>query len=99
MKNGRIIHIQPEVRNNHLIVTAEVENGETKVRAILPQRETATLVPRYILLGKEKQASHSLLLSISTLLLNFTIGRKVRLYEYQGVTYCGFLDWRSVKFT
>jgi hypothetical protein len=98
MKKLHIQTVEADALEEHLRVFAHIVDEEgAKTRAELPQRELATLLPRYTLLGEGKAVSPELLQAIQSTLTRLLTGRRVRLWEYDGRQYFGFLSWRSVR--
>ena len=79
------------------IFAAIDREDDSLVRAELPQREIATLLPRDILLGEEKTITSQLLETIGVTTKRLLIGRKARVWEYNDKTYFGFPTWRTAK--
>lgn len=100
MEIGRITAVRPEVIDKRLQLKAEIRCEEGRLtEAIFPQRETAALVPKFILLGSQKTASFGLLETIHSAASGLAIGRTVRIWEYNERLYCSFCSWRDVKFS
>ena len=96
---GKIVSIVARTEKRKLSVTAQVEcEGRKIVDASLPGREKAALIPRSILIGEAKQADEAKLTEIQEILNRLTVGRKVRIWEYQETMYCAFLQWADVTF-
>ena len=96
---GRVLDIRPALVGEHLKVKADVDTGEQGiVEAFLPDRETAALLPRTLLVGSGNRAPTALLQTTRPILRRFVIGREVRVWEHEGSRYFAFLSWRSVRF-
>lgn len=99
MQIGRITAVRPEVFEKRLQLKAEIRCEEGQMtEALFPQRETAAIVPKFILLGSQKTASCGLLETIHSTASGLAIGRTVRIWEYNDRLYCSFCSWRDVKF-
>lgn len=99
MLKGKIIDVVPEIDQGRLRVQGliQLEQGE-ELHALLPQRETAALVPKSILIGEENRADDSLLTVIDETLKRSIVGRTVRLWEYRNKRYFSFATWQAVTF-
>ena len=97
---GKIIAIRPKVVSEKIKIIATVRTEKSGIiNAILPDRELSALLPRSILVGENKNTHHELLSIISSMIKRMTLGRKVRLWNYQEKYYFSFLSWRKVIFT
>ncbi len=76
-----------------------VDERNHKLKALLPSREIASLVPRYVLLGETNRANEAILETVHSILKRMTEGRKVRLWNYHDITYFSFLKWDNIKFS
>jgi hypothetical protein len=97
---GVVVDVRPIVMGEKLRVSARIDTSSGgPVEAYLPDRETAALLPRTLLVGDQRQAPTRLLGTARPILRRFVVGRRVRLWEHEGVNYFAFLSWRDVRFT
>ena len=96
---GRIDEIHPILKKGQLKVVARISMDTGEIReAYLPDREVSAILPRSILLGKEKAVPQELLKTIDPMINKMARGRPVRVWSYQDNNYASFLSWRSVRF-
>ncbi len=97
---GTIKKIECFTENGKLRVRALIiDEKQHKLKAILPSREIAAIVPKYVLLGDVNRADQSILETIQSILKRMTEGRKIRIWNYQGITYFSFIQWKNVRFS
>ncbi len=75
----------------------QLDRGET-VEAQLPDRETAAILPRSLLLKDGARAPHSLLETIGSILARSCRGRHARVWTYKDRRFFSFQSWKSVRF-
>jgi len=96
---GKIIAIRPKVVSEKLKVIATIRTDKVGlIDAYLPDRELSGLLPRSILVGTKEDAPIELLSTIASMIRRMTLGRKVRLWNYQDKYFFSFLSWRKVRF-
>ena len=96
---GIVVDVRPLVRNDRLRVEAMVRTEENQeIDAYLPDRELAAILPRSVMLGEARSAPLALLESIAPIVERMAGKRRVRVWEYKGTHYFGFLSWKSVSF-
>ncbi len=92
----KITSIQATVERDTLKVIATVEEREgIRTEAYLPSRETAALLPREILAQGGEHTGRPLIPLMNELLEKLTLGREVRVWEYNERLYCSFPRWRK----
>ncbi len=97
--HGTVKRIECFTERGKLKVQALIEDEKNhKLKALLPSREIAALVPKYVLLGENNKANAAILETIQSILKRTTVGRKIRIWSYQGVIYFSFLNWKNVRF-
>ncbi len=96
---GIVVDVRALVQNAKLKVRAKVRTEEQQeLDAFLPDRELAAILPRSVLLGEAKSAPLALLESIAPIVERLAGKRQVRVWEYNGSYYFGFLSWKAVNF-
>ena len=96
---GVIISTRAIIRNERLKIIAKIRDEEGKLfDALIPEREMAALIPRFVLLGEERKADKRLLETIHPIAKRMAEGRRVRLWDYNGSSYLSFLPWKVVHF-
>ncbi len=92
------VHAEVGANGKGLVVKAVLrEDGREVPEARLPARETAALLPREYLAGEAASLPASCIEAADEILAKLIIGRRVRLWEYEGRVYFSFLPWRSVS--
>lgn len=96
--NGIIRNLEPQIRQNRLHVTAELETetGE-RVVAGIPQREIAAMLPRRELIGTATRTTTDVLEDVRRILSDRAQDRPVRYWTYRDRNYCSFLSWRDIR--
>ena len=96
---GKIIRIRLQLKKARLKIAAYIQTEDnTRLKAFLPARETAALLPRQILMGDNKKAPLKLLDSIQPIITRLATGRTVRIWEHDQVYYRAFLPWNQIIF-
>jgi hypothetical protein len=96
---GKIIKINPVVNSGRLKIIARVlMQKKGLIKAYMPDRELSALLPRSLLVMNKKQVPQRLLEAIGPIIRRMTLGRQVRLWQYEERFYFSFLSWREVKF-
>ena len=94
-----IINTRAIIKNEKLKIIARLRDEHGRVSdAYMPERETAALIPRFVLLGDSKTAESNLLETIHAIAERMSDGRKVRVWEYNEKRYFAFLQWGAVRF-
>jgi hypothetical protein len=97
---GVVVDVRATLVGERLKVSARIDtDGGGPVDAWLPDRETAALLPRTLLVGEQRRVPTRLLRTARPILRRFVVGRRVRLWEHEGINYFAFLSWRDVRFT
>ena len=95
-----IVSTRAVIKAGHLELISKVRNEKGKrLDAVMFQREMAALIPRFVLIGKTRKASRSILETIQSIASRMTEGRRVRIYGYGDVFYYSFLSWEEVLFS
>ncbi|MBN1411909.1 MAG: hypothetical protein JW969_13755 [Spirochaetales bacterium] len=97
--HGKINEIRPVIRKGRLKVVAKIFVPEWGYKdAFLPDREVSTILPRCILAGKATRLPRKFLKTLVPIIRRMTIGREVRIWNYEEIYYFSFLSWKNVKF-
>ena len=96
---GTIVHAQARLQGERLYVEATVrlDTGE-RVEARLPDRETAAILPRSILLAGSPTAPASLVDTLGPIVTRMCDGRRARVWSYRDRRFFSFPSWKSVRF-
>lgn len=96
---GIIIQARAQLQGERLKVVASVrldEGGD--VEAQLPDRETAAILPRSILIAGASKAPLQLLDTIRPLVARMCEGRRARVWTYKERRFFSFQSWKNVRF-
>ena len=97
-KKGRVVAVRLDVAGEALQVLFVVRTQDGEVEALLPDRETAALLPRTVLAGDSKTVNHGLIDTLAPIAGRMSRGRTVRLWSFRDRWYCAFESWRGVRF-
>jgi hypothetical protein len=78
-----------------VVASVQMDDGEV-VEAQLPDRETAAILPRSILLADSSTAPASLLDTLAPIVVRMCDGRRARIWTYRQRRFFSFASWRSV---
>lgn len=97
---GKVIDVKPVVTEGKLKIVGSIRIDDGGIEnAFLPDREVASILPRFILTGDKKKVSLDLLATISPIIRQVICGRRVRMWTYKDQSYFAFLSWRDITFT
>lgn len=96
---GIITAVQPRLDGQRLrvVATVRLDTGES-VEAHLPDRETAAILPRSVLLKTGSRAPRSLLETIGSITDRMCVNRGARVWTYKDRRFFSFPSWKSVRF-
>jgi hypothetical protein len=96
---GLIVQARAQLQGQRLKVVASVrldEGGD--VEAQLPDRETAAILPRSILLAGASKAPRQILDTLGPIIVRMCEGRRARVWTYKEKRFFSFQSWKSVRF-
>ena len=98
MNYGTCLSVSVLKNVEHLKVVLLVDHGELgQISAILPEREKAALLPRSLFCPERLCIEPETLPVLETTIKRLLVGRRVKVWEFQGSWYCAFPSWRNVK--
>ena len=98
MNYGTCLSVSVPRNAEHLQVVLLVEHGELgQISAFLPEREKAALLPRSLFCPEKLSIEQESLPVLETTIKRLVVGRRVKIWEFQGNWYCAFPSWRNVK--
>lgn len=96
---GTIVAVRPLLDGPRLriVATVQLDTGES-VEAHLPDRETAAILPRSVLLKTGSRAPRSLLETVRSIVVRMCQDRHARVWTYKDRRFFSFQSWKSVRF-